>query len=197
MKNFVSCAAILAGGASSRMGREKALISWHGQPLIRHVAAVLEPIFPQICVITHKIEVARAAALPAIADHFEARGPLGGIHAALTHFEAPTFIVACDMPFLSADFIKYLSQNFAENALVPLGESGFEPLHAIYAPHLAPRFESYLGQQKVPSMRRVLEEIDAQFVPLEVARGFDAQLKCFSNWNTPADIETGDAARAT
>ena len=183
----VECAAILAGGKSSRMQTEKALIPLGNQTLIARIADVLRPIFPEICVITANPAVARAARLPAVADRFQNRGPLGGIHAALVHFEAPTFVVACDMPFLNAAFIGYLSQNFAGDALVPLGESGFEPLHAVYGSNLASVFDFQLRDEKTPPMRRVLQQIDTRLVPLEIARGFDPTLKCFSNWNTPAD----------
>lgn len=188
----VECAAILAGGKSSRMGREKALIPFDNQSLVARIAQTLKPIFPRVCVVTGKIEVARSAGLPAIPDQFENRGPLGGLHAALVHFEAPTFVVACDMPFLNAAFIEYLSCHFEADALVPLGESGFEPLHAIYGPQCAPIFAKYLGHRdKMPPMRRVLQEIETRFVPLEIARGFDPTLRCFTNWNTP------DEARET
>lgn len=184
----VLCAAILAGGKSSRMGREKSLLPFQNQPLIAHIADVLKPIFPQICVVTSKIEVAQAANLPMIGDAFPNRGPLGGIHAALSHFDAPTFVVACDMPFLNADFIRFLSQNFAGNALVPQNDGGFEPLHAVYAPQCIPIFESHLrGAGKMPPLRRILEEIGANWVSVEIARQFDPTLRGFSNCNTPQD----------
>jgi molybdopterin-guanine dinucleotide biosynthesis protein A len=180
------------------MGREKALTDWRGMPLIAHVAAILRPIFPQICVVTSKTEVAAAAQLPAILDQFERRGPLGGIHAALSHFEAPTFIVACDMPFLNRAFIEYLSRNFESKALVPLSENGIEPLHAIYDGACLPAFETYLrGEAKTPSLRRVCDEVGARFVSEAVPRAFDPQLRCFSNWNRPEEVENGHEAAAT
>lgn len=186
----VHCAAILAGGKSSRMGTEKALISYLNQPLIARIIRILRPIFADICVVTNKPEVAAAAGLAAVPDQFENRGPLGGIHAAIQHFQAPTFVVACDMPFLCGDFIAFLTQNFAGDALVPLGESGFEPLHAIYSPLCGPVFENHLRQEaKMPSLRRVLEEVETRYVPLEMARLFDVDLRCFTNWNTPEEAQ--------
>ncbi len=184
----VECAAILAGGQSSRMGTEKALLPIDNQPLIARIAQILQPIFAAVCVVTNQSEIAVAAELPAISDRFENRGPLGGIHAALSHFQAPTFVVACDMPFLNSPFIEFLAENFEGDALVPLGEGGFEPLHAIYNSSCTPIFENYLQSEgKMPPFRRVLAEIDARFVPLEIARSFDPTLKCFTNWNTPED----------
>jgi molybdopterin-guanine dinucleotide biosynthesis protein A len=186
----VHCAAILAGGKSSRMGREKALIEVDGQPLIARVAALLAPIFPQICVVTSQPDVAYAAGHPAITDTYANHGPLGGIHSALTYFQAPTFIVACDMPFLNAPFIGYMASTFQSDALVPEGNAGPEPLHAIYSHSLVDFFETHLrSDQKTPSIRRLLGRIDTHFIPAETIQIYDGTLRCFSNWNSPEDIE--------
>ena len=187
----VTRAAILAGGQSSRMGRDKALLDFNGQPLVAHIARILAPIFPEIIVITANPDIARAADLPAVADTFIRRGPLGGIHAALSHYQAPTFVVACDMPFLNADFIRFLIRDFDGSTRVPLSDVGFEPLHAIYAATATATFERYLQTEgKMPPLRRVLQEIGATWIAPEIARGFDKELKMFDNWNTPIDIQT-------
>ena len=185
----VTRAAILAGGRSSRMGRDKALLPFNNQPLVAHIAQILAPIFDEVIVVTTNPQIAEAADLPAVADTFLARGPLGGIHAALSHFGAPTFVVACDMPHLNAAFIRHLTEDFEGAARVPLSNDGFEPLHAIYAPACLPTFERYLQLEgKMPSMRRVLEKVGASWITPEIARSFDGELKMFDNWNTPADV---------
>lgn len=172
------------------MGRDKALLDFNGQPLVAHIAQILAPIFDEIIVVTANSDIARAADLPAVADAFAGRGPLGGIHAALSHFDAPTLVVACDMPYLNADFIRFLCEDFDGSTRVPLSDDGFEPLHAIYAATALPTFEKYLRNEgKMPPLRRVLEEIGAQWIAPKVARSFDEELKMFRNWNTPADIE--------
>ena len=187
----VERAAILAGGNSSRMGRDKALLPFRGQTLVAHIGQILAPIFEQTIVVTANAQIADAANLPAVADTFAGRGPLGGIHAALSHYGAPTFIVACDMPFLNADFIRFLAADFEGAARVPLSDDGFEPLHAVYAPICLPTFERYLRVEgKMPSLRRVLGEVGARWVAADVARGFDVELKMFGNWNWPADVAT-------
>lgn len=181
-------AAILSGGLSSRMGREKALLEIDNQTLIARSVALLKPIFPDLVVVSSSPAVIEAAQIPAIQDQFPNRGPLGGIHAALCHFKAPTLIVACDMPFLNADFLRFLSENWREtDVLVPLGNDGPEPLHAIYAPSCLPVFELFLQTEKPPSLRRVLRELRVENVEIEVARGFDADLRMFENWNTPPE----------
>ena len=186
----VQRAAILAGGNSTRMGRDKALLPFGETTLISHLAQILAPIFADIIVVTANVEIARAADLNAVADQFPHRGPLAGIHAALAHFQQPTFIVACDMPNLNADFIRFLARDFDGPARVPLSENGFEPLHAVYAPSCLPTFERYLKTDgKMPPLRRVLEEVGATWIDVEVARRFDADLTMFENWNRPADMK--------
>ena len=187
----ITRAAIIAGGQSSRMGRDKALLPFDNQPLIAHIARIIAPIFVETIVVTANPHIARAAALPAIFDRFTGRGPLAGIHAALAHFEAPTFVVACDMPRINADFIRYICADFGSDvtARVPLSDDGFEPLHAIYAPVCLPTFERYLQTEgKMPAMRRVLEEVGASWIAPEIARRFDGELRMFENWNAPGDL---------
>ena len=188
--SLVTRAAILAGGKSSRMGRDKALLDFRGAPLVAHIARILAPIFPEIIVVTANSAIARAADLPAVADTFCGCGPLGGIHAALSYFEAPTFVVACDMPYLNSDFIRFLCADLDATARVPLSDDGFEPLHAVYAATATATFERYLQiEGKMPPMRRVLQEIGADWIAPEIARSFDENLRMFENWNTPDNIE--------
>ncbi len=178
----IQCAAILAGGQSSRMKREKALIEIDGQTLIARTANILRALFPQIVVVTSKPEVTAATGLEAITDQFPDCGPLGGIHAALRHFEQPTFVVACDMPFLSSEFVAKMGCSFSGDALIPRHEDGIEPLHAIYAPICLPVFEQFLTSgERIPSFKKILAQVDARFIspPEDLS---------FENWNEPSDV---------
>jgi len=186
----VRCAAILAGGKSSRMGRDKALILLNGLPLVARSARLLEGLFERVVVVSNSQPVAQAAGLPRIEDARRDKGPLAGIEAALRHFGEPALFVACDCPFLSADFLAFLREAWREelDALVPQSEYGQEPLHAIWSPSTLPAIASALGQQRPPSLRYLLEGLRVQFVPVEEARRFDAGLSMFENWNAPADV---------
>jgi molybdopterin-guanine dinucleotide biosynthesis protein A len=188
--NPVRCAAILAGGLSTRMGHDKALLEIEGEPLVRRTARTLESLFERTIVVTNREEVAHAAQLSAIPDiHFN-KGPLAGIEAALSHFGEATLIIACDLPYLNPEFIRFQCQRWNErlDALVAQSEDGLEPLHAIWAPSCLPRVREWLEPERPPSLRRVLRHLNVEIITVEEARRFDTQLRCFENWNTPDDI---------
>ncbi|RYX84865.1 molybdenum cofactor guanylyltransferase [bacterium] len=188
--NPIRCAAILAGGLSTRMGRDKALLEIDGEPLVRRSARTLQTLFERVIVITNREEVARAAHLPSVPDAHSNKGPLVGIEAALSHFGEPTFLVACDLPYLNTDLIRFQCQQWEENldALVPVSDDGLEPLHAIWAPSCLPMIRPSLEQERPPSLRRVLGSLNVKVLETKEARRFDAQLRCFENWNTPEDV---------
>lgn len=185
----VQHAAILAGGASRRMGENKALLEVDGTPLVARVARVLRPLFANVIVITSDPATARAADVPAVPDAVEGRGPLGGLHAALSHFAAPAFCVACDMPLLRADFIAWqCAQLGVYQAVVPHLAERWEPLHAVYAPGCLPIFAHALEQEKPPALQRVLRDLNVRRIAEAEARAFDPSLQMFANWNTPEDV---------
>ncbi len=188
--NPVRCAAILAGGKSSRMGRDKALIELNSEPLVRRTSRVLETIFERVVVVSNSQEVARAGQLARIADAHHSKGPLAGIQAALRHFNEATFIAACDLPFLNADFIRFQSELWRDelDALVPEGANGIEPLHAIWSPSCLPAIEEALGFERPPSLRRVLGDLKMETIAREEVRRFDATFGLFENWNSPDDV---------
>jgi molybdopterin-guanine dinucleotide biosynthesis protein A len=184
----VHCAAVIAGGASQRMGRTKAMLPFKGQPLIARVAGVLRARFSQVIVVTASREIARAANLPAIPDIYEKKGPLGGIHAALAHFQKPVFCVACDLPFLNGGAIDYLCAHLENHdAVLPQIKNHAQPLHAVYTPHCTPVFESELQNERARSVAGVLQTLDARFVTEGELRAFDAELKFLTNLNTPQE----------
>ncbi len=188
--NSVRCAAILAGGLSSRMGRDKALLEMDGQPLVRRAARVLQPLFERTIVVTNREDVARAARIPFVSDAHELKGPLAGIEAALSLFGEPVFFAACDAPFLNPDFIAFQCGLWREefDALVAQSHNGLEPLHAVWSPSCLPSIQLALKQERPPSLRRVLNRFHIGVIEVEDARRFDPKLRMFENWNTPDDI---------
>ncbi|MBV9865392.1 MAG: molybdenum cofactor guanylyltransferase [Abitibacteriaceae bacterium] len=186
----VRCATIIAGGASRRMGRDKALLSIKGQPLIAHIAEVLRQIFPDLVVVTSNATIADAAHAHAISDIYPGKGPLAGIHVALKHWEQPTFCVACDMPYLNADYIRHLCAQLEDfDAVIPCSGDYAEPLHAVYTPVCLPVIESTLQQERVGPVSSIYKQLKVRFIEGEQARQFDPALRMFENWNTPEEVK--------
>jgi len=191
----IRCAAIIAGGASRRMGSCKALLEIEGETLVARVAGVLQSLFPEVIVVTGNLQIAQAANLPAIADEVANCGPIGGLHAALNHFHQPTFCIACDMPFANARAIEFLCLQGADcDAVLPLVETDkisatkrAEPLHAVYTPACLPFFEAEFQCERVRSVERVLGAARVKFIEADALRVFDAELRFLRNWNSPQD----------
>ena len=187
-------AAILAGGASRRMGTPKALLDVEGKPLIARVAKVLREVFDEIVVVSNDVRFAQTIAAPLIPDVHTKRGVMAGIHAALAHFDAPVFCVACDAPFLDAHFLRFIvQQKMGFDAVVPIHKDRVEPLHAVYAPSLLPLFSDELQKDRPASVEAFLRDAAAngatlRWIAESEALRFDAKLRFFINWNTPEDV---------
>lgn len=129
--------AIQAGGISSRMGQDKALMSFLGKPLIQHVIERLSPIADETIVTTNRPDdYAFLSQVRLFPDLRPDRGALGGLHTALASASHPLVaVVACDMPFASLEIFRYARQVIEESkadVAIPSSGEGLEPLHAVY-----------------------------------------------------------------
>lgn len=185
-----ACGAIMAGGKSSRMGTNKALLDFGGQKLIERIAGQFREWFEQVVLVTNTPAVYAFLGLPMVGDQVPGLGPLGGIEAALgaSHFPA-TFIAACDMPFLSRALITHLVELAAEaDVVVPAPGGEFEPLHAVYAASCLPAVRSSLDAG-VYKIVRFYAGLRVRTVPEAELAHFGTVSKLFFNCNTPADLQ--------
>jgi molybdopterin-guanine dinucleotide biosynthesis protein A len=132
---------VLAGGASRRMQRDKAALSYHGKPQLRHAFELLQSLCERVYVSVRADQVNEAlrAGLPQIVDQLTDRGPVAGIHAALAaHREAAWLVLACDLPFLNRSTLEHLVAHRDSGRLATAYRSAHdglpEPLCAIYEP---------------------------------------------------------------
>ena len=188
---------IQAGGASSRMGEDKALKTFLGRPLIQRVAERLLPIADELIVTTNRPEAYAFLNLPLFSDLKPGRGALGGLYTAIASARHPLVaVVACDMPFASPLLLEAASRLLVEESVdvvIPKSQEGYEPLHAIYRRETClPAIESAIDadQWKViawfPQVRvRVL-------TPDEVKR-YDPPELAFWNVNTPEEFSKAEA----
>lgn len=179
---------ILAGGRSTRMGSDKALLPYQGGRFIEAIQRRMEELFEEVIVVT--AEPGRYEFLPCrrVTDLFPGMGALGGIHAALRHSGSERiFVVGCDMPHLKPDLIRHLCSLAEEtDVVVPEGEGGLEPLHAVYRKSVLPVVEEVLrdGQCRVVSF---FDRVRVRRVPLAEVERIDPGLCAFRNINTPEE----------
>jgi molybdopterin-guanine dinucleotide biosynthesis protein A len=186
---------VLAGGASSRMGQDKALLLVAGEPLVVRTARLVESAAGEATVIGNP-EVYRALELRAAGDDWPSAGPLGGIATALGATKASwNLVVACDLPYLTRAWLNYLIARALASqadAVLPMNARGPEPLCAVYHKRCEPaiRLELERGTRKVTdALESVLVEMIA---PLEW-KAFDSDGLLFKNMNSPQDYEEARA----
>ena len=174
---------MLAGGKSSRMGRDKALLPFHGGALAGHVASTVAAAAGSVILIGDPQKYGHLG-YPVLADRKPGVGPVGGIESALSYTTADwNLVLACDMPGISAEFLRGLldaAERLNADALVPAGPSGrLEPLSAVY------------HRRCLETLRRALEadvrKVTDALAGLEVARFAVDDTGCFENLNTPEE----------
>ena len=174
---------VLVGGKSSRMGRDKARLSFRGATLVEHVAKAVAEAAGSITLVGAP-ERYEALGLPILADTRHEAGPLAGIHAALSASRAEwNLIVACDMPGISASFLASLLEAARESAadcLLPSGPSGMlEPLCAVYRSRCLPAITAALDR----NVRKVTDGLAG----LRIAKWRVDESGWFRNVNTPEE----------
>jgi molybdenum cofactor guanylyltransferase len=186
---------ILAGGESSRMGRDKAVLELDGVPLIVRVARLVESVAGKPIVVGAP-ERFSALGLEVVADDWPAAGPLGGIATALRASRARwNLIVACDLPYLTAAWLEALVARALASeadAVLPMNERGAEPLCAMYQSRCGPVIRAALerGTRKVTDGLAGLRVDNIE--PAEW-KAFDSEGLLFKNMNSPADYEEAKA----
>jgi molybdopterin-guanine dinucleotide biosynthesis protein A len=183
---------VLAGGRSTRMGRDKATLPWGDGDLLSTVLAALAPVCARLVVVSNVPRAIALAEVTVVGDRYRGCGPLAGIHAGLlTAGAGYSFVAACDMPCLRGDAVAYMAAAAAGyDAAVPFVDGHFNPLHAVYHHRCLPAIEALLasGRYRVVDfygqvrLRRVERE--------ELAR-FDAGLGMLRNVNSPEDLPPG------
>jgi molybdopterin-guanine dinucleotide biosynthesis protein A len=183
---------VLAGGDSSRMRRDKALLPYAGGTLLEHVAAEVAAAAGSAVIVGHPERYGRLG-LECVADRWVGRGPLGGLVTALVMSSAAwNLVVACDMPELSAAFLKELleaAEASGGDCLVPVSKAGrLEPLCAVYHRDCLPRLRAALERGAL-AVREAVRGPRAVFRPI-------AEGSWFRNLNRPQDLQIHEALRS-
>jgi molybdopterin-guanine dinucleotide biosynthesis protein A len=190
MKKFGS-AIILAGGKSSRMGFDKQLIKLNERRLMDSLIHKLKGEFEDIIIVTNRPELYIGLSHKITEDILLDKGPLGGIHAGLLQSSSEySFVVACDMPNISLDYIRYMKKHISDNALGCVTKFGdwIEPFGSFYSIELIDSIEDYLitGRRSVNGL---LEDKDITYIEENAARKFSPNWDMFLNLNTKEELD--------
>ncbi len=189
-------AIILAGGASKRMGRDKANVLLGELTLLQHVSAAMQRVFPGVIVSVreHRPEVD----LPQVCDEPGVEGPLAGVLAALAQVKTPwVFIVACDMPFVRPDLIESLALYRAgHQAVVPVIQGHAQPMAAFYAREVLTVIHTHLASGGKNSLRAVFAQLSIRYVDATELAQIDPALRSFLDLDTPQDVMNHTSQKA-
>ena len=190
--------AIMAGGKSSRMGADKAFVPLLGRPMIEHVIQHVSDLGQnETILITNRPADYAHLKLPMYGDVLPEKGSLGGIYTAVHYSTSPyTLVVACDMPFVNSELLRYMiglidETNDRYDVIVPRVDGYPEGLHAIYGKGCLTPIREQLDRQELkvigfyPQVRvRYLDE--PEYVSI------DPKKRSFQNINTPEEIQDAE-----
>ena len=179
---------VLAGGRSSRMGRDKAFLELQGRTLLERALAIARTISDDVSIVGQGEKFAAYA--PVIEDVYPGQGPLAGIHAALTASRSElNFILALDTPFLDPKFARYLVQQAKQSGAtvtVPQVAGQAQPLSAVYRREFAAVAENALRQGK-NSIVPLFASVPTRQIGDAELRNLAYDPRMFDNLNTPEE----------
>ncbi|PKN53326.1 MAG: molybdenum cofactor guanylyltransferase [Deltaproteobacteria bacterium HGW-Deltaproteobacteria-13] len=182
---------ILAGGKNSRMGVNKAFLEVGGIRLIDKTLEIYRQIFNEIIIVTNDpLAYLEFDGAVIVTDIYKGKGPLGGIYTGLFYANySHAFVSACDMPYLSKDFILYLiEQSDRYDVVVPELPEGFQALHAIYSSRCLLYIKRMIEADKL-KIRDFYKEVRVLSITEEKIKPFNEDGNLFHNLNTPEDLK--------
>jgi molybdopterin-guanine dinucleotide biosynthesis protein A len=191
---------VLAGGASSRFGRDKALVRFGTRPLLLEIVELAQSCSSKVAVVAGAQKyLGFDASLEIIEDRWPGEGPLGGIITALQHTAGTNpsaewnLILSCDMPFLTTEWLQFLVAHASEankeiHVILPHSAHGPEPLCACYRTSAAEPLKNVFDRG-VRKVTQALQQVRTEVLDDSVWKRFDSAGRLFWNMNTPADFE--------
>ncbi|HEY3249695.1 MAG TPA: molybdenum cofactor guanylyltransferase [Ignavibacteria bacterium] len=126
---------ILCGGKSSRMGINKAFLKLGESYIIEIISKLMNELFGRVIAITNEPELYKFLNIELFEDIYKDKGPLGGIHSGLIHsMTEKNFIISCDMPLISKETIKFITDFQSEKCIkVPFADGYIQQLCGVYS----------------------------------------------------------------
>lgn len=198
LMNFLPASAIiLAGGKSRRMGSDKRLLELHGTTMLDRAISFCEKLFSEIIIVTAGPEDSIKSSHKVLYDIIPNSAALGGIYTGLSASRAAyAFVLACDMPWLHEELVRFLVQRPGESSksdydiVVPKTSYGFQPTHALYSKRCLPVLKEMLFEKDL-EIKKLFnrKDIFVRPVPSGEIELFDRSERAFININTPEDFK--------
>ena len=180
-------AIILSGGFSSRMGTDKGLVLFKGKPLIERTLTLARN-FTETILIIANTDGYEQFGYPVYKDIMKEKGPLGGIHAGLTHSNSNrNLVLACDMPLLNHELITHvLETDSGELVAVPRHDGQIEPLCAVYRKACLDQIEMRIHSSDL-SLHGMIKSTSVKYLDMDENLPFYSPY-LFSNVNTVEEL---------
>jgi molybdopterin-guanine dinucleotide biosynthesis protein A len=160
--------------------------------------AVLAEVTPHIMIVGGSASGGQATHTRTVSDRIAGAGALGGLYTALVEAQTEqVLVIACDMPFLTAPFLRRLAERAVEDgrlaeATVPRNERGAHPLCASYARAVAGRLEARIEAGRLRVID-ALSDLHVRYMEEPEVAPFDPDGRLLLNVNTPLDYERARA----
>jgi molybdopterin-guanine dinucleotide biosynthesis protein A len=194
-------AIILAGGKSTRFGRDKAAALLAGKSMLQRAVDACTEVALSLIIVKARgqtlPDVLTDLRLRTIEDAFPESGPLGGIYTGLAAAEIPyAVVVACDLPLLQPALLRALVELAAgHDAAIPVRNGAPEPLCAVYSRTCIEPARERLESHRF-SAAGLLEDVDALLVTEEEWQRHDPAGRSFLNVNREGDLREAEALLA-
>ena len=185
---------VLAGGKSSRLGRDKALEKIGGEYLIERVIGSLSQLGDDIIVVTAAPNQLSKLNVEKVLDTYPRTGAkvglCTGLNASLSFY---SLVVACDMPFLNINLLRHLLDSASGfDAVIPKIGDKIEPLHAVYSKNCIPILEEQIGKDRL-KISDLFSEINVRYVEAGEIEKYDPLHLSLYNINSEGDLKRAKA----
>ena len=179
-------AAVLAGGASRRMGVPKAALPYGRTTLLAHQAERLSEIFDNVFVVAKEAPGVDAGPARLVFDTSAVRAPIHGLVRALEEVSDRVFVLAVDLPVVTAEVLRAIAQRSlasAAAAIRPWADGRLQPLAGVWRARVLPAARERVARGDL-SLHGLAEEVGAEIFPEETWRAIDPSGNSFANLNT-------------